>query len=229
MRITFRHSPHFDYSVYSNQLLEDIVDLLLGVRDIRLFCILASSIIDLNVYLGNVQSWLRDPPAVIKAHLNKPKVKQAIRLLLKLELQPGVQLGSYLSAIVPKYTMRKLENRFMAHGYNEVYICIECNNMRWDSAQRVGSNSVDAAIWDDSRQSRACYECKLDTSIKQEQIDFLYCIYQESHQKIMVGLASFASTKALEKHIANLNITRSIVKVLGREDLAGILHLPIGT
>lgn len=226
MRITFSHSPDFDESIYSDEDLEAIVGILLRVQDIRLFSFLVELILDLNVYTGDVQSWLNDPLPNIKFYQSRPEVRRTIKLLVKLKSQFATRLGNYLSAIVPRYTLRKMENKFGVDGRNEVYVCIKRDQMQWDSSKRRGSRSVDAAIWDG--QNGACYECKLDKPNKQGQIDLLCCIYRKSQRKMLVGLVSFASINALERHIAEtrLNVPRGIIELLGRERLPTTPRLP---
>jgi len=229
LRITFSHSPDFDESIYSDEDLEAIVEMLLRVQDTKLFSFLVELILDLNVYTGDAQSWLNNPPPNIKLYQSQPEVRRTVKLLVKLKRQFATQLGDYLSAIVPKYTLRKMENRFGVNGRNEVYVCIKRDQMHWDSSKRCGSRSVDAAIWDG--KNGACYECKLGTSIRQSQVDLLCCIYRESQRKMLVGLVSFASIEAMEGHIAGyrLNVPRGIIELLGRKHLPATPHLPYRT
>ena len=228
LRITFPHSSDFDRSIYDNELVEEIVYLLADAQDIRSFSHLIWLIRNLNIYPGDVSSWLSDIMSDIKSHLDRRNLRQAVTLLSRLKREFGSQVGRYLSAIPPKYTLRKLEARFGVHGYNEVHVCIERGRMTWDSSQKVGSNSVDAAIWSDQDQRGACYECKLDRPGERgkRQINFLCRVYDKSQRKIQVGLVSFADHDRLEGYCLDLNVPDS-VEVVGMQRLFGTPHLPI--
>lgn len=228
LRVTFPHSPDFDPVINENELVEEIVYLLLVAQDLSSFAYLIRLIWDLNVYTGDASSWLTDIMSGIKAHLDQRNLKQAVNLLFKLKKNFGDQIVHYLSVVPPKYTLKKLEARFGVNGYNEICVCIERGRMTWDSSQEEGSNSTDAAIWNDQEQRGACYECKLDRPGErgQRQIDFLCRVYDKSQRKIQVGLVSFADHDRLKGYCLDRNVPDS-VEIVGMQRLFGAPHLPI--
>jgi hypothetical protein len=220
--VTFRSSVHYDSKIYCSKHVNSIVNLLLRVRQERVFIFLLQGILDLNV--DDAESWLVWAKKAINARrdLNSSDPKQAVILLYSLKKQLGSKATDYLSAIVPKYVLRRLEQLFQVKGAVDVYVCIQKEVINrqhtWDSSQRQGSNSVDAAVWNILNQSGACYECKLGTTVKQDQIDLLSCIWHESDRRIEVGIASFASAPSMKKRILNLNVP-SFVKTFTRNDI----------
>ena len=105
---------------------------------------------------------------------------------------------------------------------NDVLLCIERQRRRrtisWYSGTRIGSQSIDAAVWSDEKQSGACYECKLMEAIEQDQLDLLDEICSESQGKIEVGLASFTSEAAMNKCLLRFTVPKTL-KILTRDTL----------
>jgi len=225
--VTFRPSANYNPDTYCNERVGNIVNLLVGVQEERIFGFLVQGILDLNVHVGNARSWLRDywPRTAIRARrdLDQDGLKEVLRLLFELKQELSDQaVEEYLSVIVPKYVLRKLEWKFVENGMNDVYVHIEKQiagmQYIWDSSQRQGSNSIDAAVWNNLNQEGACYECKLGTAIEQDQIDLLCCVRYKSDQRIEVGLASFASASSIQKRLLNLDVP-SFVKIIDRNEM----------
>jgi len=220
--VTFRPSPHYNLNIYRNENVEDIVRLLLGIQQERMFIFLLQGILDLNV--DDAESWRTWVTQAInaRADLDSNEPRQAVSLLYGLKRQFGDKTTDYLSAIVPKYVLVRLEQQFQVSGAVDVCVCIQKKTTGgryvWNSSQRQGSNSVDAAVWNDLNQEGACYECKLAATIKQDQIDLLSCIWHESDQKLEVGLASFASVSSIQKCLLNFNVP-DFVKIVPRNEM----------
>ncbi len=222
MIVTFNPSPHYDENLYCNEYVEKTTNCLIQIQQEKLYLFIVKSILDLNV--DSAESWQCWVKKEINAYGDNYKefLKQVCFYLFHLKKISEQNSENYLAVLVPRLFLKKLEQRFGEVGSLDVFISIQKNinsgvNI-WRSADRVGSNTVDSAIWNNHLQSGACYECKLGTPQKQAQIDLLYCISCESEQKIEVGIASFSSDEAMKKKLLSFEMP-PIIKVVTRRDI----------
>ena len=86
--VTFSYSPHYIPHFYADQDVEEIVELLLDIKDKSTFVLLVQALIDINICPGDGISWMQDPVprsiTRIKKGPDQRTVRNALRVLISI-------------------------------------------------------------------------------------------------------------------------------------------------